>query len=195
MRNTPQASWVKMTHLWQWFSSSNYHELLLNFRERIERGNVIYMNDYIRKKAVLTIDDSPYGRSRSKWVELLARVWDHSAGRFLKGFRMLTICWPDWNSCLSMDFVLLSSSEVEKCSCESQNALDKIRCAYQRRKEATEKSTAHLGGGKAYSLNECICQVPADGQLVHHAGNCLYWKTWKEIRYKLQVSVQASNYS
>ena len=44
------------------------------------------------RDSVLIIDDSPYDRSRSKWVELLARVWDHSTGRFLKGFRMFTIC-------------------------------------------------------------------------------------------------------
>jgi hypothetical protein len=77
-------------------------------------------------------------------VELLARVWDHSTGRFLKGFRMLTICWSDGTSCLPMDFALLSSSGDKKRLCDSQKVLDKRCCAYQRRKEATEKATAHL---------------------------------------------------
>ena len=96
------------------------------------------------RDSVLIIDDSPYDRSRSKWGELLARVWDHSTGRFLKGFRMLTICWSDGTSCLPMDFALLSSADAKKRLCESQKALDKRCCAYQRRKEATEKATAHL---------------------------------------------------
>lgn len=96
------------------------------------------------RESVLIIDDSPYDRSRSKRVELLARVWDHSTGRFLKGFRMLTICWSDGTSCLPMDFALLSSSDTKKRLCDSQKILDKRCCAYQRRKEATEKATAHL---------------------------------------------------
>ena len=96
------------------------------------------------RESVLIIDDSPYDRSRSKWVELLSRVWDHSTNRYLKGFRMLTICWSDGSSCLPMDFALLSSADAKKRLCDSQKALDKRCCAYQRRKEATQKATAHL---------------------------------------------------
>ena len=44
------------------------------------------------REAVLIIDNSTYDRSRSKKVELLSRVFDHSTGRFLKGFRLLSIC-------------------------------------------------------------------------------------------------------
>lgn len=57
---------------------------------------------------------------------------------------MLTICWFDGTSCLPMDFALLSSLDAKKRLCESQKALDKRCCAYKRRKEATEKATAHL---------------------------------------------------
>ncbi len=96
------------------------------------------------RESVLIVDDSPYDRSRSKWVELLASIWDHSTGRFLKGFRMLTICWSDGTSCLPMDFALLSSADAKKRLCDSKKVLDKRCCAYQRRKEATEKATAHL---------------------------------------------------
>ena len=96
------------------------------------------------RESVLILDDSPYDRSRSKWVELLSRVWDHSTGRYLKGFRMLTICWSDGTSCLPMDFALLSSADAKKRLCDSQKIIDKRCCAYQRRKEATQKATAHL---------------------------------------------------
>lgn len=96
------------------------------------------------RESVLIIDDSLYDRSRSKFVELLSRVWDHSTGRFMKGFRMLTICWSDGTSCLPMDFALLSSSDDEKRLCDSLKPVDKRCCSYQRRREATEKATAHL---------------------------------------------------
>jgi len=57
---------------------------------------------------------------------------------------MLTNCWSDGTSCLPMDFALLSSSDAKKRLCDSQKALDKRCCAHQRRKESTEKATAHL---------------------------------------------------
>jgi len=96
------------------------------------------------RESVLIIDDSPYDRSRSKLVELLSIVYDHSTGRYLRGFRMLTMCWSDGVSCLPLDFSLLSSADEKKRLCESRKALDKRCCAYYRRKEATAKATAYL---------------------------------------------------
>ena len=96
------------------------------------------------RETVLIIDDSTYDRSRSKMVELLCRVWDHSSGRFLKGFRMLTVCWSDGASCLPLDFSLLSSADAKKRLCDSQKPVDKRCCAHQRRTEATAKATEHL---------------------------------------------------
>ena len=96
------------------------------------------------RQTVLIIDDSPYDRSRSKMVELLCRVWDHSSRRYLKGFRMLTVCWSDGVSCLPLDFSLLSSADAKKRLCDSRKSVDKRCCAHQRRKEATGKATGHL---------------------------------------------------
>lgn len=96
------------------------------------------------RETVLIIDDSPYDRSRSKAVELLSRVWDHSTGRFIRGFRMLTLCWSDGTSCLPVDFALLASQDADKRFCSTFKKVDKRCCAYHRRKEATEKATAHL---------------------------------------------------
>ena len=93
------------------------------------------------RESVLIIDDSPYERPRSKRVELLSRVRDHSKGLYMKGFRMLTICWSDGVSCLPLDFSLLSSSDEKKRICGSHKSLDKRCCAYLRRKEAVTKST------------------------------------------------------
>jgi len=97
-----------------------------------------------QRESVLILDDSLYDRSRSKKVELLSNVYDHCEGRYLKGFRMLTLSWSDGTSCLPLDFALLSSSDAKKRICESRKQLDKRCCAYKRRKEATEKATRHL---------------------------------------------------
>lgn len=96
------------------------------------------------RESVLIVDDSPYDRSRSKSVELLSRVWDHSNGRLIKGFRMLTVCWSDGASCLPLDFSLLSSSDAKKRLCENRKSMDKRCSAWQRRREATIKAPANL---------------------------------------------------
>ena len=98
------------------------------------------------RNSVLIIDDSTYDRSRSKKVELLSRVKDHSTGRYLTGFRMLTMCWSDGVSCLPIDFALLSSSNAKSRVQDIRKSLDKRTCGYRRRVEAMQKSTAHLEG-------------------------------------------------
>ena len=120
----------------------NWRRLLLSLGRRL--FGVFHRLTSEERESVLIIDDSPYDRSRSKWVELLASVWDHSTGRFLKGFRMLTICWSDGVSCLPMDFALLSSVDPKKRLCDSQKVLDKRCCAYQRRKEELETLAAQV---------------------------------------------------
>ena len=90
---------------------------------------------------VLVFDDSPYDRSRSKKVELLSRVFDHTVNRYIKGFRMLTLGWSDGNSFLGLDFALLSSKEKKNRYTEITKNLDKRTCGYKRRKEAMTKST------------------------------------------------------
>ena len=122
--------------------SLNWRHLLLLLGVRLF-GFFNRLTDETRE-SVLIVDDSPYDRSRSKMVELLCRVWDHSSGRFLKGFRMLTVCWSDGVSCLPMDFALLSSADAKNRLCESKKSMDKRCCAWQRRKEATIKATENL---------------------------------------------------
>ncbi len=93
---------------------------------------------------VLILDDSTYDRSRSKKVELLSRVFDHSFNKYLKGFRMLTLGWSDGNSFLGIDFALLSSAKKSNRYQEITKDLDRRSCGYIRRKEAITKSTALL---------------------------------------------------
>ena len=121
---------------------SNWRRLLLTIGVRLYRFFDRLTGD--ERESVFIIDDSTYDRSRSKKVELLCRVKDHATGRFVRGFRMLTLCWSDGISCLPLDFALLSSTDAAKRFYESFKVVDKRCCAYERRKEATIKSTEHL---------------------------------------------------
>ena len=123
-------------------SHSNWRRFLLTLGVQLYRFFDRLTGD--QRESVLIIDDSTYDRSRSKKVELLSRVWDHTTGRFVRGFRMLTLCWSDGVSCLPLDFALLSSTDAAKRFCEATKIVDKRCCAYKRREEATIKSTAHL---------------------------------------------------
>ena len=120
----------------------NWRRLLLKLGVKLHS----FFNRLTEEKrvSVLIIDDSTYDRSRSKKVELLSRVKDHTTGNFVRGFRMLTICWSDGVSSLPLDFALLSSAKKSNRYCESQKQLDKRCCAYRRRQEATMKSTELL---------------------------------------------------
>ena len=66
------------------------------------------------RRNVLIIDDSLFSRNRSKKVELLARVYDHVSGTYMKGFRMLTLGWSDGNTFLPLSHCLLSSASKQQ---------------------------------------------------------------------------------
>jgi len=76
-------------------------------------GYITSLTDDDREE-VLIIDESTHDRSRSKGVELLARVYDYCTKRYLKGFRLLTLGWSDGASLVPLDFALLSSADEEK---------------------------------------------------------------------------------
>ena len=120
----------------------NWRRFLLITGARLHR--IFHRLTSDQRESVLIIDDSPYDRSRSKKVELLSRVFDHSTGRYLRGFRLLTICWSDGVSCLPLDFALLSSAKPKNRFQESHKSMDKRCCAFRRRTEATTKATALL---------------------------------------------------
>jgi hypothetical protein len=93
---------------------------------------------------VLIVDDSLYSRHRSKKVELLARVYDHAAHRFVRGFRMLTLGWSDGNSFVPLAFSLLSSEKAENRLHEMDQTLDRRTSGYARRRESMGKATVVL---------------------------------------------------
>ena len=67
-----------------------------------------------RTDRVLVIDDSPYKRDRSKAVEYLGRQYDHSSGRFYRGFRLLAAGWSDGHSFVPVAMELLTNADRDK---------------------------------------------------------------------------------
>lgn len=110
----------------------------------VQVSNFFFLLTSKEREKVLIFDDSTYDRSRSKIVELLAWVFDHTSGRSLKGFKLLTLGWSDGASFLPLDFVLCSSAKTEKRVQGITKDLDKRTCGYKRRLEAITKSTEHL---------------------------------------------------
>lgn len=85
---------------------------------------------------VFIVDDSVLSRNRSKKAELLARVFDHSTGKFTKGYTMLTLGWSDGFSFAPLDFIMLSSAKITNRLCEMASSLSKRSHGYKRRMEA-----------------------------------------------------------
>lgn len=85
---------------------------------------------------VFIVDDSVLSRNRSKKAELLARVFDHTTGRFTKGYCMLTLGWSDGFSFAPLDFVMLSSAKLANRICEMTSKISNRSVGYKRRMEA-----------------------------------------------------------
>lgn len=120
----------------------NWRKFMLSLVTVVVRFFSVLTDD--GREKVLIFDDSTYDRSRSKVVELLAWIFDHTIGRSLKGFKLLTLGWSDGVSFLPLDFVLCSSTKESKRVQGITKDLDKRCCGYKRRMEALEKSTDHL---------------------------------------------------
>jgi hypothetical protein len=85
-------------------------------------------------------DDSLFSRQRSKKVELLSRVSDHTSHRYCRGFRMLTLGWSDGDTFLPVNFRLLSSPSDKNVLCPVRKKDKRTNC-YKRRRRARMSTT------------------------------------------------------
>ena len=87
---------------------------------------------------VMIFDGSMFERSRSRKVELLAKAYGHTNYRCRFGFGMLTIGWPDGNTFLPANIVLLLS-ENKKNRANEVSYVDKQTAGYKRRTLSMQK--------------------------------------------------------
>ena len=83
-----------------------------------------------KRVTAFIFDDSVYSRNRSKAVELLAIIFDHTSHRYLKGFQLLTFGWTDSSTFIPMDFALMSSPKKENRLQEMNAFIDKRTSGY-----------------------------------------------------------------
>jgi hypothetical protein len=95
----------------------------------------------VERVKVLIFDDSLFSRNRSKAVELLARVFDHTENRYMRGFRLLTLGWSDGNTFLPLSFSLLSSENEKNRLNGINTSIDKRTNGYKLRRESMKKTT------------------------------------------------------
>lgn len=112
----------------------NWRRVLLLLASKI--SSVLELLTDKPERKVLVIDDSVYNKSHSRFVELLAQVYDHCDHRYIRGFKMLTVGWTDGSSFLPLDFALLSSRKERNRINDVAKQIDKRSCGGIRRKEA-----------------------------------------------------------
>lgn len=120
-------------------STYNWRRFLLTLVSKV----VASMNRLTRPERVnvLILDDTIIPRNRSKNVELLAKVHDHTSNRFKKGFTMLTLGWSDGYSFVPTDFAMLSSGSKSNRYQEINDSIDKRTSGYKRRIESMQKKS------------------------------------------------------
>lgn len=106
---------------------------------RIIKEAIVPLNSKDRAN-VLIIDDSMFERTRSKKVELLAKVYDHAKHCYKFGFRMLTVGWSDGSTFLPINSILLST-ENKKNRINEAKSVDKRTIGYKRRNLSLGKGT------------------------------------------------------
>lgn len=116
-------------------SNSDWRTFLLKLGANIINTFMDPLTSHDRPK-VLIVDDSLFSRNRSKKVELLARVFDHTQHRFVKGFRKLTLGWSDGSSFIPLAFSLLSSKDSKNRLYEQGPYVPERSPGNARRKEA-----------------------------------------------------------
>lgn len=144
LKMNPDDISFKKNTAYRFLNSSNFNWsrlLLLLVTMIIARINSLTSDD---RANVLIVDDSLYDRSRSKKVELLSKVFDHTTHKFVKGYKMLTLGWSDGTTFLPVGFSLLSSRQEKRILCPANSCIDKRSAGYKKRSEATANSTETL---------------------------------------------------
>ena len=141
--------------------SINWTTFLLNIGVSVIKKKLLDLTSKERIKA-LVIDDTLYARPKSKKVELLANVYDHTnkGSRYTRGFRMLAIAWTDGVTLIPLFFRHLSSEKKRNRYNEINEQVDKRSCGYQARKQAISTSPK--------VLLEALAQIVTTGVAATH---------------------------
>jgi len=138
---------------------TNWRRFLLLLSSRVIREELELLTGAANMK-VLIADDTLYRRNRSKHVELLSRVFDHTDHRYYRGFRMLTLGWSDGISFLPVSCALLASNKEKNRLVPLRTDLDRRTNGARRRREGIRKATD--------VLVEMVAEATASGIQAKH---------------------------
>lgn len=116
----------KKDTVYRFLNSANY-----NWQRFLAYLSSVIINEKLnnltnkKRERVFIVDDSIYERGRSKKVELLSRVHDHTDNSYKSGFQMLSLCWSDGNSTVPVGFNLVASSKEKNVLCGINKDIDK----------------------------------------------------------------------
>jgi hypothetical protein len=115
----------------------NWAVIILSVAERIICGALERLTSTERIFAII-VDDTFYGRNRSKNVELLAKTFDHASKgqKYKRGFRLLSLAWTDGVSLIPLLFRHMSSEKQKNRYREIDTLIDKRSCGYKARMQA-----------------------------------------------------------
>jgi hypothetical protein len=119
---------------------TNWRRFLLLLSSRVIGQELESLTGTANMK-VLIADDTLYRRNRSKYVELLSRVFDHIDKRYYRGFRMLVLGWSDGISFVPVSCALLASSKEKNRLVPLRTDLDRRTNGARRRREGIRKAT------------------------------------------------------
>ena len=126
-------------------SKNTYYRFLDNCHYNWRRFLTLLSSKVIARMDPLTdakrvkcfvLDDSVHARGRSKKVELLAWVFDHTIGKCVKGFNLLLLGWTDGFSFIPVGFTMLSSAIEKNRLVDADERIDKRSNGWKRREEA-----------------------------------------------------------
>lgn len=132
----------------------NWRQFLLSLSSEMIRLIKPLTSD--QRITAFVIDDSVYSRNRSKSVELLAKVFDHSTHKYLKGFQLLTLGWTDSATFIPVDFALMSSVKKENRVQGINDVIDKRTSGYKRRAEAIQSKPLVVSKLLDHALNKGV---------------------------------------
>jgi hypothetical protein len=119
---------------------TNWRRFLLLLSSRVISKELDPLTEVDNMK-VLIAADTLYRRNRSKHVELLSRIFDHTDHRYYSGFRMLTLGWSDGISFLPVSCSLLASSKEKNRLDPFRTDIDRCTNGARRRRESICKAS------------------------------------------------------
>jgi len=145
--------------VYRYLNEGRFHweKFLLRLAEKVI-SLIVALDDPCRKMSLI-VDDTIFERSRSKAVELIGKVFDHSDGLFKRGFYMLTVAWSDGSSVVPCMFRMVAAAK-KHLYCPAQTGMDRRTIAARRREKAQQT--------KPEMVLEMLTQIADRGILAQH---------------------------